>query len=337
VQLSIHDTSLTRGVVAYIPVYVDSNLTGLNITAYQLTISYSSSAIQIDSAYSTGTLTASWGNPTFNATSGEIRVAGASATALSGTGILLLLKVSEPTGDTGTYSPLTFTSAMLNDGTPRDTTVNGYITIYDGVPSAPVLNTPPNGAIDQPVVTTLTWFGSGANTLSYHIQVASDSLFTHIVFDSSGIFGDSANTPPLQPLEKYFWRVAGKNPIGESPWSTVWSFTTMEGLGVKQSKNELPQEFALDQNYPNPFNPSTTIGFSLPSAGYVSLKIYNTLGVEVSTLISGEIQPGNYTTDWNASKFPSGIYYCRISVNGLAPAGKGVQSFTKVMKMAIIK
>jgi hypothetical protein len=77
----------------------------------------------------------------------------------------------------------------------------------------------------------------------------------------------------------------------------------------------LPGEYSLEQNYPNPFNPQTTIKFSIPDAEFVTLKIYNSLGKEVATLISDNITPGNYTTTWDASGFASGVYYYRLETD----------------------
>ena len=69
-----------------------------------------------------------------------------------------------------------------------------------------------------------------------------------------------------------------------------------------------PVTLVLKQNYPNPFNPSTTISFTLPESGNVSLKIFNTLGEEVATFINGYTEAGIYSYNFNAENMPSGIY-----------------------------
>ncbi|KPL26606.1 MAG: hypothetical protein AMS23_01135, partial [Bacteroides sp. SM1_62] len=74
--------------------------------------------------------------------------------------------------------------------------------------------------------------------------------------------------------------------------------------------------FELSQNYPNPFTSTTTIKFSQQEKGYTTLKLYNTVGQEVATLISEELMPGNYEYIWDASDMPTGIYLYRLSVNG---------------------
>ncbi|MEI7812176.1 MAG: T9SS type A sorting domain-containing protein [Ignavibacteria bacterium] len=70
--------------------------------------------------------------------------------------------------------------------------------------------------------------------------------------------------------------------------------------------------YALSQNYPNPFNPTTVINYAIPKAGMVTLKVYNILGKEVATLISGNQVQGSYSVEFNASDFPSGMYIYQL-------------------------
>jgi hypothetical protein len=77
--------------------------------------------------------------------------------------------------------------------------------------------------------------------------------------------------------------------------------------------NQVPDAFNLAQNYPNPFNPSTTIKFNLPKSSFASLKIYDLLGREVATLISGELGAGSHEIKWNASNYPSGVYFYKLA------------------------
>lgn len=70
--------------------------------------------------------------------------------------------------------------------------------------------------------------------------------------------------------------------------------------------------FELAQNYPNPFNPSTEILFTIPKAGRVTLKVYNTLGQEVASLVNGVLPPGTHRVQFLAGGLPSGIYFYRI-------------------------
>jgi xylan 1,4-beta-xylosidase len=80
----------------------------------------------------------------------------------------------------------------------------------------------------------------------------------------------------------------------------------------EQKLGLIPEDFLLEQNYPNPFNPSTAIRFQLSTFGFVSLKIYDVLGREVTTLVNNIQQAGSHTFEWDASGLPSGLYVYRI-------------------------
>ncbi|MBL0176478.1 MAG: T9SS type A sorting domain-containing protein [Ignavibacteria bacterium] len=83
----------------------------------------------------------------------------------------------------------------------------------------------------------------------------------------------------------------------------------------------------LDQNYPNPFNPSTTITYSVPNAGNVTLTVFNALGQKLATLVSGPAEAGNYKVVFDASGFQSGVYMYELRGNG----------FTQVRTMTLVK
>ncbi len=85
--------------------------------------------------------------------------------------------------------------------------------------------------------------------------------------------------------------------------------------------SELPMEYSLS-NYPNPFNPSTTINYQLPKNGFVTIKVFDLLGKEVATLVSGNKSAGYYSVSFDASKLTSGVYICTINVNGFAQSKK---------------
>jgi hypothetical protein len=93
------------------------------------------------------------------------------------------------------------------------------------------------------------------------------------------------------------------------------------------NENNLLNTYSLFQNYPNPFNPSTRINYNVGEPGLVQLKIYNILGVEVATLVNEQQNSGNYTVDFDATRFSSGVYFYSLSVN----------NFTQTRKMILEK
>ena len=80
-------------------------------------------------------------------------------------------------------------------------------------------------------------------------------------------------------------------------------------ISVNVSETTLPSSIQLEQNYPNPFNPSTVIEFSLSNEAMVKLSIYNVLGQQVTILKQGLVKPGKHSLVWNASDFPSSLYF----------------------------
>jgi len=98
-------------------------------------------------------------------------------------------------------------------------------------------------------------------------------------------------------------------------------------VGVEEVTSEVPVSYQLAQNYPNPFNPNTTIQFSIPEPSFVKLEIFNTLGEKISTLVSEELNAGNYKYDWNAENLTSGIYFYRLSTS----------NFSEMKKMIFLK
>jgi hypothetical protein len=85
--------------------------------------------------------------------------------------------------------------------------------------------------------------------------------------------------------------------------------------------------FSLGQNYLNLFNPSTTIEFSLPHSGYVTLKVYSILGEGVATFVPQNLSAGTHRIEWTASGISSGVYSYRLSAsNGAGQANAFVET-----------
>lgn len=97
--------------------------------------------------------------------------------------------------------------------------------------------------------------------------------------------------------------------------------------GIEELINSNPQTFSLAQNYPNPFNPATTIEYSIPEQGFVSLKVFNLLGEEIATLVQKDLSAGTYRVGFDGSSLSSGIYFYKLIY--------GNNTITK--KMTIIK
>jgi len=85
------------------------------------------------------------------------------------------------------------------------------------------------------------------------------------------------------------------------------------GIDDDVEPSMLPTFFSLLQNYPNPFNPTTVIEFALPQASRVKLEVFNILGQMTMTLVDDYLPAGNHQVIFDATNFPSGIYFYRLS------------------------
>ncbi len=103
------------------------------------------------------------------------------------------------------------------------------------------------------------------------------------------------------------------------------NYKIVDPIGINENNGNIPDEYKLHQNYPNPFNPETKIRFDLPESGNVTLKVYDQIGKEVSTLFSGYKNAGSYEVSFNADRsgLASGVYFYKLKTDK--------RSFTKRM------
>jgi hypothetical protein len=133
-------------------------------------------------------------------------------------------------------------------------------------------------------------------------------------------------------VKSFTGHISGQTVAGLAEVETIARISFYEIIGVKPVSNSIPETFSLSQNYPNPFNPSTKIRFSIPplrgARGVTTrLVIYDILGREIANLINRQLLPGNYEVEWNASNYPSGVYFYRLETEG----------YSETKKMVLIK
>ncbi len=221
-------------------------------------------------------------------------------------------------------------SAYNAGGYSAFSTVDSFTTII-AIPAPPVLVSPVNTS-GQPRRTMLEWNPS-TNASKYHLQIASDSAFSTIVFDTTMADASLKLSTPLVATTKYYWHVSAIDTAGTSDYSATANFKTGTGIDAVDELSGTPKEFALFQNYPNPFNPSTTIRYDLSKNAYVKVTVYDILGRVVANLVDGVQSASKYSVKWNPSGLSSGIYFCRIQAQNQDGSGK----FTSVKKLLYMK
>jgi hypothetical protein len=113
--------------------------------------------------------------------------------------------------------------------------------------------------------------------------------------------------------------------LGNAP--DLGAFEVDDATDVNSIEKNIPDNIHLYQNYPNPFNPTTSIEYQVSRSENVTLKVYDILGSEKKTLVNKIHSPGVYKIKFDASEFPSGVYFYRLQ------AGEFIQT----RKMLLLK
>ena len=180
--------------------------------------------------------------------------------------------------------------------------------IYRFIPTASII-APTNlrYTVNSPNSITLNWNDNSNNENGFRIErkVGSENFVLLESVDENIItFTDNS----VVDTQMYSYRVYAYNSTASSGFSNTTSVVTE----IPVELNAIPDKFQLIQNYPNPFNPSTKIHFTLSNRQVVTLKIYDTLGREIETLLSDDKPAGYYEVVWNSGYFPSGVYFCQL-------------------------
>ncbi len=191
---------------------------------------------------------------------------------------------------TGCYYTRADSADILEDSTLTFTPNSSFGGSYD----CKIFQRLDTGLVLQ-ILTTTRQIGEG-NLIKEDAMSWSYSYGLGLVFQTDV---DLIGFLPIQTLQLVYAKIEGKE-YGSVP------------VSVSKGDKGVAVSFVLSQNYPNPFNPTTTILFALPAWSIVSLKVFDLLGREVSTIVSEELQAGSYTRQWNAANMASGVYFYRL-------------------------
>jgi len=128
--------------------------------------------------------------------------------------------------------------------------------------------------------------------------------------------GDTIITVFNNAQVQNFNLTVANEPISITVDPNNWILKTINSVVVGIEDEMQPQTFSLEQNYPNPFNPVTKIKFTLASNEYTTLKVYDIIGKEISTLVNNQMEKGHYEINFDASNLPSGVYFYTLNAGG---------------------
>lgn len=200
-------------------------------------------------------------------------------------------------------------------------------------PGPPALVFPPPDSTLNSTLVRFDWDRSqGAE--HFRLEVSPDSTFTGAAVESDSNIVKTFRTLqlPEDPVARYYWRVRAENKDGASAWTAVRGFIAESPTGVS-ARPAIPAEYVLHQNYPDPFNPSTIISYEIPHRGFVTLKVFNALGQEVSTLVDSWREAGAYRNEFHRSDLASGVYLYRLTVTG----DDGRMSYSSARSMVLLR
>ncbi|MCW8850001.1 MAG: T9SS type A sorting domain-containing protein [Melioribacteraceae bacterium] len=133
---------------------------------------------------------------------------------------------------------------------------------------------------------------------------------------------------PLGDLNWYPDQIGAWESQRNDEWTTINNWLNNgSATSVDEIPGVVPENYVLNQNYPNPFNPTTSITYSIPAKGNVSLVVYNSLGEQVAILYNGYQDAGNYVATFDGTSLSSGVYFYELSSD----------NFRAIKKLMLIK
>ena len=180
------------------------------------------------------------------------------------------------------------------------------------------------------IIGTVTFDG-----FDYYLYQANWDSWTYFAFISavpqySGVLGvhhfvnHLLNQDMLDPNEYFADFELGNEVVygtGQTDIQQYEIYVNSSPLSVASPK-PIPDHYNLYSNYPNPFNPVTNIDFTIPRSEFVSVKIYDINGSELTILVNDKLSSGKHSIKWNAADYPSGIYIYRMSSGNYFQARK---------------
>ena len=172
------------------------------------------------------------------------------------------------------------------------------------------------GRIDQDKIVLQWRTETEINNYGFEIQRSTDKIFWNKIGFAPGNGNNNA------PTDYVF---TDKNPVGGTAYYRLKQEDNdgkFEYSKILELNYTVPSEVSLSQNYPNPFNPVSTIKYSIPEDGFVSLKVYDVLGRLVTTLVNEKQAAGQYSVKFIGSGLASGIYFYILRTNNFVLSKK---------------
>ena len=218
--------------------------------------------------------------------------------------------------DVSAFGSTSFSITSDNLGNVIVFTRNGDVSMYDGNTWTPI-STP--SSITDPAYADLVSVGNDG-TIWSTFRLSSNFISRGLYFTQNG--GTSWTYVGFDSTLISLLYSTGDSAYVVANGTVYLAATTPITSSGDESWNSTVSTFELMQNFPNPFNPTTTISFTLPKKDFVVLKIFDILGREVQTIVSGEMEAGKHAVQFDASRFSSGVYLYRLAAGNFQATRK---------------
>ncbi|MDQ3021867.1 MAG: M12 family metallo-peptidase [Bacteroidota bacterium] len=221
-------------------------------------------------------------------------------------------------------------SSNPNEGDTCDGSFNIILSLNAFNPVSPPTLTRLEVSTSSTETQKFTWLRAGTDpTITYKLKFRKIGSPVDNIFISDNNGYDSSATIRKSRLDSLAQTLGTTGDSVRCAWR-VWSFNGYDSIqtdnsfiitlirttvGINVISTTVPEQFNLKNNYPNPFNPSTNIEFDIPKSSFVELRIFDSRGSEVNTLVNEKLQPGSYKYNYNAAGLPSGVYFYSIKTN----------------------
>ncbi|MBN2001079.1 T9SS type A sorting domain-containing protein [candidate division KSB1 bacterium] len=331
VNVTIPDAVVKHLSQITIPINVD-DVSEKDIMSVGIILHYDPAVLESPQVSAQGTIAESWGEPTYSsAVPGQLSIASAGSLALNGSGVLFQINFNV-SGRKGDSTAIHLEKTIFNEGNPLATTFDGRLIVINSSPSPFNLLLPGDGAVVDTLNPALSWHSSSDidnDPINYTLFIDTNNSFNMpTTFVTSDTFFNI--TGDLEKALTYYWQVTAVDSDGDSTeCNQHFAFTTSDDATAVGNKSfiTIPEKFAISQNYPNPFNPETTIHYELPLSCHVMIKVYNTLGREIRTLVNEKVNVGYHNIIWDGRDFSgqkasSGIYFYQIKAESFIEGRK---------------
>ncbi len=178
-----------------------------------------------------------------------------------------------------------------------------------------------------------TWSSAGTNpTIKYKLKLRKLATSTDYAYPSNNNGSDTVISLRKSFLDTLANSLGVTGDSVRCSWK-VWAYNGVDSIasgntfilslvrttvGINMLSSVVPENFSLGNNYPNPFNPQTNITFDLPVNTFADLRVYDSRGSEVKTLLSENLKAGSYEVSFNAGNLPSGVYFYRLNTSAFS-------------------